>query len=97
MGGVRTRTASVIVPTRNAARQIGGCLTALCAPEYLHELTEVVVVDESLEDGAAAVAIFQGPTLLRQPSRGPGAVVGWLRPAGSPRGRPVETGDGWNV
>jgi GT2 family glycosyltransferase len=69
MGVVRSPTVSVIVPACNAAGQIRGCLAALRAQSYLHELTEVVVVDDFSEDGTAAVVVSHGATLLQQPSR----------------------------
>src|SRR5262245_14175194 len=58
-------TISVIVPARNEAERIAGCLAALaaCEPPPL----EVLVVDDGSRDGTAAIARARGATVLELP------------------------------
>jgi GT2 family glycosyltransferase len=69
---VPATTITVIVPARDEAGRIAGCLQALaaCRPAPL----EVLVVDDASRDGTAALARAQGATVLELPrARGPAA------------------------
>jgi glycosyltransferase involved in cell wall biosynthesis len=72
-----TPTFSVIVPTFNRPRHVGGCLRALTRQDYPREQFEVIVVDDgSPEPLDRTVARHRGHldlTLLRQANAGPAA------------------------
>ncbi len=61
---------SVIVPARNAADTLAGCLTALLALDYPAERQELIVVDNGSSDNTAEIALAHGARCVREPRRG---------------------------
>jgi glycosyltransferase involved in cell wall biosynthesis len=59
---------SVIVPARNAARHIGGCLEALASQTYPRERYEVIVVDNGSSDTTRQVVEDHEVHLLQESS-----------------------------
>ncbi len=68
-----TARVRVVVPARDEAHQLGGCLDTLAAQTGVPRL-EVVVVDDGSTDGTAAVAAAHGARVLAAVPPGPG----WL-------------------
>ncbi|MGQ9568791.1 MAG: glycosyltransferase [Anaerolineae bacterium] len=65
--------ATVIVPARNAAATLPGCLRALLRQTLPREAYEVLVVDDGSTDGTAEAARALGVRVLRQDHRGAAA------------------------
>jgi cellulose synthase/poly-beta-1,6-N-acetylglucosamine synthase-like glycosyltransferase len=63
-------TVSVVVPARDVAGRVGGCVAALLAQDAA--VVEVVVVDDGSSDGTAAEAGRAGARVVAAPSPGPG-------------------------
>lgn len=70
---------TVIVPARNEAHNIRRCLDGLLAQDYPRGLLEIVVVDDSSEDGTAGIVLraAQGDDRVRL-VRGADLPQGWL-------------------
>jgi cellulose synthase/poly-beta-1,6-N-acetylglucosamine synthase-like glycosyltransferase len=64
---------SVVVPARNAARTIGGCLDGLQAQSVSRDQYEVIVVDDESTDDTRHVVEGYDVTLLTQAHKGPAA------------------------
>ncbi len=65
--------ASVVIPVRNGAHTLGGCLLALTAQTLPLSQYEVIVVDDGSTDQTREVAGRFPVRLLAQPHRGPAA------------------------
>jgi cellulose synthase/poly-beta-1,6-N-acetylglucosamine synthase-like glycosyltransferase len=63
-------TVSVVVPARNEAGRVGGCVAALLAQDAA--VVEVVVVDDGSEDATADEAKAAGARVEAAPAPGPG-------------------------
>jgi cellulose synthase/poly-beta-1,6-N-acetylglucosamine synthase-like glycosyltransferase len=63
-------TVSVVVPARNEAGRVGGCVAALLAQDAA--VVEVVVVDDGSEDATADEARAAGARVEAAPTPGPG-------------------------
>jgi cellulose synthase/poly-beta-1,6-N-acetylglucosamine synthase-like glycosyltransferase len=61
---------TVIVPARDAAGTLGGCLAALLAVDYPARRREIVVVDNGSNDGTAAMARSRAVRCVSEPRRG---------------------------
>ncbi|GAB2617628.1 glycosyltransferase family 2 protein [Pseudactinotalea suaedae] len=70
-------TVSVVIPVRDDADQLAGCLAALARQSVLP--AEVVVVDNASTDGSAAVAAEHGARVVVEPAVGiaPAAATGY--------------------
>jgi GT2 family glycosyltransferase len=66
----RRETVSVVVPARNEAGRVGGCVAALLAQDA--EVVEVVVVDDGSADTTADEAKAAGARVEAAPPPGPG-------------------------
>jgi Glycosyltransferase like family 2 len=64
-------TVSVVVPVRDEAGRVGGCVAALLGQDA--KLAEVVVVDDGSSDATAAEAAAAGARVVAAPPPGPGA------------------------
>jgi cellulose synthase/poly-beta-1,6-N-acetylglucosamine synthase-like glycosyltransferase len=64
---------SVVVPARNAARTVGGCLQSLFEQSMSGERYEVIVVDDGSTDETAQVVERSGATLIAQAQQGAAA------------------------
>jgi glycosyltransferase involved in cell wall biosynthesis len=69
--GVFSESVSVVVPARDEAGRIGGCVAALLAQDAA--VAEVVVVDDGSTDGTAEEAKAAGARVEPAPPPGPGA------------------------
>lgn len=69
--GVFSESVSVVVPARDEAGRIGGCVAALLAQDAA--VSEVVVVDDGSTDGTAEEAQAAGARVEPAPPPGPGA------------------------
>jgi glycosyltransferase involved in cell wall biosynthesis len=69
--GVFSESVSVVVPARDEAGRIGGCVAALLAQDAA--VAEVVVVDDGSTDGTAEEAQAAGARVEPAPPPGPGA------------------------
>jgi hypothetical protein len=69
---------TVVIPARNEARVIGGCIAALAAQDYPAQALEVVIVDDNSNDdtAAAAGAAAAGDRRFRVIAAGP-LPAGW--------------------
>ncbi|MDE3000472.1 MAG: glycosyltransferase [Gemmatimonadota bacterium] len=54
---VESPDVSIVIPARNEAHRIDGCLAALAEQSYPHELTEIIVVDDRSTDDTARRAL----------------------------------------
>ncbi|MHB0870754.1 MAG: glycosyltransferase family 2 protein [Chloroflexota bacterium] len=63
---------SVIIPARNAEREIGTCLAALAAETQIPAI-EIIVVDDGSDDSTAETALKAGARVIRVDRRGPAA------------------------
>lgn len=59
---------SFIIPVRNDAGRLEGCLRSIRTSRYAETLIEVVVADNGSTDGSGAVAAANGATVLSLPS-----------------------------
>jgi FkbM family methyltransferase len=57
---------SIVIPTRNAARHLPACLASIARQDY--PSIEVVVVDQSSDDGTSDVAAAYGARVLSRPA-----------------------------
>jgi GT2 family glycosyltransferase len=73
---------SFVIPVRNDARRLEGCLRSIAENRYPRELVDVIVVDNTSTDGSDAVARSAGATVLRLSSG-----VAALRNAGAAAAR----------
>ncbi|HUW96642.1 MAG TPA: glycosyltransferase [Anaerolineae bacterium] len=64
---------SIVVPARNAARTIGGCLQSLLEQSVSRERYEVIVVDDGSTDETRQMVERSGATLMAQAQQGPAA------------------------
>jgi glycosyltransferase involved in cell wall biosynthesis len=64
---------SIVVPARNAARTIGGCLQGLLEQSVSRERYEVIVVDDGSTDETDQVVEGSGFTLIAQAQQGAAA------------------------
>ena len=72
---------SVVVPTRNEARNIGACLACLSGAKALGQV-ETIVVDNSSDDGTAELAAQAGARVFTQgPERSAQRNRGWREAA----------------
>jgi GT2 family glycosyltransferase len=83
-------TVSVVVPARNEAGRVGGCVAALLGQDAA--VAEVVVVDDGSSDGTAAEAQAAGARVESAPPPGPG-VAG--KAAACAHGAAVATSGRW--
>ena len=64
---------SVVIPVKNGARTIQGCLRAALSQQGLDEPYEVIVVDDGSTDGTAELVAATPACLVRQPHTGKSA------------------------
>jgi glycosyltransferase involved in cell wall biosynthesis len=64
---------SIVVPARNAARTIAGCLQSLLDQSVSRERYEVIVVDDGSTDGTRQAVERSEATLIAQAQKGPAA------------------------
>jgi Glycosyltransferase like family 2 len=88
--GVFGETVSVVVPARDEAGRVGGCVAALLGQDA--DVVEVVVVDDGSGDGTAAEALAAGARVEVAPVPRPG-VAG--KAAACAHGARVATGGRW--
>jgi glycosyltransferase involved in cell wall biosynthesis len=81
---------SVVVPARDEAGRVGGCVAALLAQDAA--VAEVVVVDDGSGDGTAAEAAAAGARVEAAPPPGPGAAG---KAAACAHGATVATAGRW--
>jgi hypothetical protein len=87
------RPVTVVLPVRNEAEQVGGCLAALLDQRGVDDLT-VVVVDDGSTDGTADVVRTRADPRVRLIASGP-LPSGWLgKPHACAVGAAAAPGDG---
>lgn len=59
---------SFIIPVRDDARRLAGCLRSIAANRYPRELVDVLIVDNGSTDDSAAVATASGARVLHVPT-----------------------------
>ena len=64
---------SVIIPAKDAAETVEGCLRAVCNQKGLGADYDVILVDDGSTDNTAHIAESLGVQVIRQPNMGPGA------------------------